>query len=811
MLLDIMGLALTLLALALLAAGGYLAALRLLGEEAGRDPLALAIASLLAAIAEAVGIGLLLGVLGLLRIELALAAQTLLVAVLGRRRRPQVRGGDAPFPGGRSLQVAGGPASAAEAELWEPARQLARRTWEQLRSYPGLSLLTVHAVGSEALRGLLRPPLSWDSLMYHLLLTATWLQEHNLAPVFGSYPVNDYGYVPANGSIWLWWWMAPSHSELYANLTSLPHWALLGLAAGGVARQLGARRHWPLATYLVLLTPTVARFAATQYVDILVGATLLAGFFFIVRWMERPRLADAALAGAGCGLACGAKLLGVPYAAALAAAAVLLVPWRNARWRVRVPQLAVSLLVSAALGSFFYVRNIALGAGPLALACEGRLGEEAPAPRPAAGPPAAGRAATPAPAERGSASAPRAAPPAALPAAPAPAAARPPILPSLPRRGSVVDLWPSSGRKLLLDAFLGVTRPHSLELGLGPQTLVLLLAFVALPFGVAPDRRRAALLAASQIALELLFWLTVPWADKLNLFANVRYLIPAAGLAFAGGVAIAERRGVSDRWLRGIALALACQSLLQLHAEMPRGVRLAMAFVDLAAAAFAFSPGLRGLARRRAGAFAAAVLALALLGAPPLARFRAADRPRALALEWVAHASSANIFAGGWGWLDAHGGHGTVDVVGTPGTYFVYPAMGAFLERKAHYVNVNRANYRVAARYPDCNPRVDPSPQAWLDNVATGHVRWLLLCHYFEYDPPLESRWAAARPDRFALRYADRACLVYEFLPEGAAAASRQATSPRELPAPAAGTFNVRPDSSPKPGPAVRRAASGRG
>jgi hypothetical protein len=777
MLLDMMGLALTLLALALLAAGGYLAALRLLGEEAGRDPLALAIASLLAAIAEAVAIGLLLGVLGVLRIELALAAQTLLVAVLERRRRPHVQGGHAAaLPGGLSLQVAGRPASVAEAELWGPARQLARRTWERLRSYPGLSLLTVHAVGSEALRGLLRPPLSWDSLMYHLLLTATWLQEHNLAPVFGSYPVNDYGYVPANGSIWLWWWMAPSHSELYANLTSLPHWVLLGLAAGGVARQLGARRHWPLASYLVLLTPTVVRFAATQYVDILVGATLLAGFFFIVRWMERPRLADAVLAGAGCGLACGAKILGVPYAAALAAAAVILVPWRNARWRVRVPQLAVSLLVSAALGSFFYVRNMALGAGPLALACEGRLAEDTRAPRPPAGPAAAGRTATLAPPPRAPAGAPRATPP----AAPAPAAARPPVLPTLPRRGSVVDLWPSSGRKLLLDAFLGITRPHSLELGLGPQVLVLLLAFLALPFGVARDRRRVALLAASQIAAELLFWLAVPYADNLNLFANIRYLIPAAGLAFAGGVAIAERWGVSDLWLRGIALALACQSLLQLHAEMPRGVRLVMAFVDLAAVAFVFSPALRGWARRRAGALAAAVLALALLGAPLLARFRAADRARALASEWVAHASSANLFAGGWGWLDAHGGHGTVDVVGTPGTYFVYPAMGAFLERKAHYVNVNRANYRVAARYPGCNPRVDPSPQAWIDNVAMDHVRWLLSCHYFEYDFPLESHWAAARPDLFALRYADRACLVYEYLPEG------QATSPRELPAPAA-------------------------
>jgi hypothetical protein len=780
MLLAVMGLALTLLTLALLAVGGYLLALRLLGAEARRDPLALAIAALLAATAEAVAIGLALGICGALRLEAALAVQTLLVAVLGRRR------------------------AAAAADLWEPARHLGRRAWERLRAHPALSLLTLHAVGSEALRGLLRPPLSWDSLMYHLLLSATWLQRHDLAPVFGAYPVNDYGYVPANGSIWFWWWMAPSHSELYVNLASLPQWGLLGLAVGGIARRLGARRHWPLASFLVLLTPVVVRFAATQYVDIFVAATLLGGTFFALRWMERPRLADAALAGAGCGLACGAKLLGVPYAAALAAAAVLLsrddgpgelpssppdgappgsLPRPRAgagagRWlRQRLPQLAAALLVAAALGSFFYLRNIALGAGPLALACEGREGAApAPAPPPTAGQTAgaastagtvgtAGTAGAAGAAGAAASAAGEAARPAQAPPRAQAAPARPPLLPALPRRDSVADQWSTIGRHQLLDAFLGITRPQSVELGAGPQALALLLAFLALPFGVAADRRRAALVAASQIAFELLFWLVVPFAANLHLFANIRYLIPAIGLAAAGGVAVAEQRGMSDRWLHGIALALACQGLLQLHAEMPHGVRVAIAAADLAAVVLGISPGCRGAVRRHAGVVAAAALALALLGAPLLARFRARDRPRALAGEWTAHATSAHLFAGAWGWLDAHGGDGTVDVVGSPGTYFVYPAMGPFLERQAIYVNVNRANLSVAARYPACNPRVDPSAEAWLDNLAAAHVRWLLLCRYPEFDFPLEGRWAAAHPDRFALRYADPTCIIFEVLP----------------------------------------------
>src|SRR6202521_1396749 len=180
MLLAVMGLALTLLTLTLLAGGG----------------------DLLAASAEALAIGLALGICGALRMEVALAAQTLLIALLGRIR-PFRRAGPAPTPA---------------PDLWEPARHPARRAWDRLRAHPALSLLTAQAVGSEALRGLLRPPLSFDSLMYHLLLSAAWLQRQDLAPVLGPFPINNYGYVPANGSIWFWWWLAASHRQLLGHL-----------------------------------------------------------------------------------------------------------------------------------------------------------------------------------------------------------------------------------------------------------------------------------------------------------------------------------------------------------------------------------------------------------------------------------------------------------------------------------------------------------------------------------------------------------------------------------------------------------------
>jgi hypothetical protein len=700
--LDLVGAVATLVTLGFLFLGGYLAALRLLGSEAGRDPLTLAIATLLLSTAEAVGIGLLLGGLGVLRFDLALALQAglSLVLLLGFRK--------APPPGG----VDG------------PVRAIARRSWEILREHPALSILSLHAVAIEALRGLIRPPLSWDSLMYHLLLAGTWLRDRNLFPVFGNIPVNYYGYVPANGSIWFWWWMAPSHSELYVNLASLPHWLLLGLATGGVARYLGARRHWPLASFLVLLTPTVIRFVATEYVDIVVGATFVAAAFFALRWLREPDWSFALFIGMGLGLVAGAKVLGIPCSLALAGLAV---PLARGAWSRRAGQIVAALLMAALLGSYFYLRNVALGADPLAIACE----------ETSSGPENANT-------------------------------------PTIPRKNSVVDLWqPMIEQGQLLDSFLGIAKPQSQELGVGPQAFVLLLVAIVLPFGFGRERWRESLLIAGQVWVQAAFWLMVPFAKSHHVFANVRYLIPAFGLVFAGGVALGEKKGVRDRWMEGIALIFLVQGLLQLHAEMPRGVRVALAAADVAAVALALSPALCALALRSRRELAVVALAVTIFGAPFLARFRVEDRGRALGKEFTAHQTLARFSAAAWGWLEEHGGDGNVAAVSEPNNYFMYPAMGTHLERDVRYVNFNAANHPLAIQYPACQPRVDPSPQAWMANLEAQRIRWVHLSSFPGFDFPLERRWVEADPLHFALRYKDDLNLIYEFMPDGAGLSSQ--------------------------------------
>jgi hypothetical protein len=317
----------------------------------------------------------------------------------------------------------------------------------------------------------------------------------------------------------------------------------------------------------------------------------------------------------------------------------------------------------------------------------------------------------------------------------------------------------------VVDAVLGSTRPTTLEMGLGPQVLLLLVVVIALPFALGREQRRAGLVVWGQVAAQIALWATVPYSAGGWLYASTRFLLPTAALALAAGCAMAERRGSKPRWLKLLALALAVQGLLQLHAAMPRGVRVTMALADLAALGLALSARARlGLSRRWAWLLAAAVL-LAVAGAPGLARFRTADRARALAQETTAHDTPARFAAGAWAWLDAHGGDGTVAVVYEPPGRFSYPAMGPRFERRAVYVNVNAADRRQAAAYPGCNPRVDPSADAWLRNLAKLQVAWLHLGRDPGRDFPLELDFVEAFPSRFALRYQDATNLVYAVLP----------------------------------------------
>jgi hypothetical protein len=91
--------------------------------------------------------------------------------------------------------------------------------------------------------------------------------------------------------------------------------------------------------------------------------------------------------------------------------------------------------------------------------------------------------------------------------------------------------------------------------------------------------------------------------------------------------------------------------------------------------------------------------------------------------------------------------------------------MGPRLERRAIYVNINEKDLRNAGAYPRCDPRIEPSLEAWLAHLRAEDVRWLHISRQPNAPFPGEAGWAESRPDLFALRYADETNRIYEVLP----------------------------------------------
>jgi hypothetical protein len=689
-LLGVFGLVATLGIILLLAVVGFRLAFLLLPADE-HDPLTLAVAGGASVLAMAVLIAMGLGAIGLLRPAYATLLLLGTLGLLGLTRRARLD------------------------ELRLALMETVRAAGGGVREQPLLWLLVGHLACTELLRGLLLPPLAWDSLMYHLLLAGTWLQRGDITPVFGGSPISFYGFQPGNGSLWFWWWMAPSHSELFVALSGVLPWGLFGLAAGRLARQLGATRTWPIAAAVLLATPVVSRLLATQYVDLFAASTWLAGLSLGLSWLDRPRRGTAILAALAVGAALGAKVLFVPYVGFLLLT-LLGAALAKGGWG-RIRQMGWAAVAIAATGAGFYLRNQRAGVGPFGGACETT--------DLAAGASAAF---------------------------------------VFPRMHSLARAFADGREPPVLDAFLGTTARYATELGVGPQFAVLALALLGL--ALCPRERRGLVaLVAAQVPLHLVFCATVPVAHGVHVLGEIRYLLPVLGIA-AAALAVLLERVPSTRAAGLFAAVLVLQSLSLSAPEWTRGTRLAIGIADLAILAFVLRPGawMPSAAQRKIATVVA--VGTTLLATSWLVDHRLRDRGRAFAQERQLHDSWAPNLAGAWDWLDRFGGSDTVAVSLAPKNEFVYPAMGPFFERRAIFVSAEPGNPTDAVLFPACEPEHGGTQADWLENMQASDARWLLVGRRFE-GWPREREWARQHLDALGLRYADDHAEIYELLPAG--------------------------------------------
>lgn len=681
---DIIGAALTVLALIALGASGFLLALLILKRSAREDRLAFAIASIVCAGGLGLATVFALGLMKLLFFPLALIVQWALVFGLAVVVRNAVECE---------------PAYTAFIALFQ---RLCARSAE----FPFLALVCLSVGLLAIVQALATPPLAGDSITYHLITPTNWLFTHDLMPYFSPGLAGIYGFFAIHGDAWLWWWIAPSHSELYANLAHFPWWLLLGLATGGVARELGAKRTWPSAALLILLLPLLQLYLTTQYVDIMLAATLVAGVFFVLRWIRDPRLAPSLLGGIALALTIGTKTTGLLYAGTVGLAAIVV---SRGNWRRRIFHIFTALAVIAPLGGIFYLRNLAYGVSPLHPFYTPWLENNC----------AAGTAPGPSyPAE---------------------------------------TIWANLGRfwqnGIVDNIIFGVgDNPYSI----GSIAILLLVAVIALPFFVEKDRRRLAFVVLLQIVSQVLAFIFLPpiLTRVAPMFA--RFIFGAIALSVACFSALAEGRLIANRaWIRVTVLAISLQMLTYLRHEIPAWVWAAIGVLSFILVFLVLCPPLAQWARRRWQWLLTVLLVTLALSVPSWAQYRYATRYGAII---AGKKSYAVRHIPPWAWLDRHHARGNIAVVGSHSFFHAYGVMGMRFQRRAIYVNFGRETNRNVAEFRDCNPRkVNPSRKSWVGNLKRHRVQWLWVVRTNSgEDFPIEAAWANAYPEQFTLRYKDR-------------------------------------------------------
>jgi Dolichyl-phosphate-mannose-protein mannosyltransferase len=169
--------------------------------------------------------------------------------------------------------------------------------------------------------GLTQSPLTlYDSLSYHLLFPARWLQEHRLSIVPTPFSDEAQAYAPANGELFFLWLMIPFHGDVFARVGQLPFYLLIGAALYALARRLGAApTHAAYVPAFALISRPIVEQAVGADVDLVCWAMFLTSLYLGFIAIESSDARDWALWGVAVGLYLGTKYVALVYSPVLAA------------------------------------------------------------------------------------------------------------------------------------------------------------------------------------------------------------------------------------------------------------------------------------------------------------------------------------------------------------------------------------------------------------------------------------------------------------------------------------------------------------
>lgn len=555
-------------------------------------------------------------------------------------------------------------------------------------------------------RVLVTPPLAWDTLTYHAVKAATWVQTGGSLPMLAPGGWSTHRDRLGGAELFGAWAMLPYHADALYAAVDLVWWGGLALALFALGRELGVRaRHRAAAIAYVSFVPALYPAVGSGYVELPLTTFLCVALLFAVRYRRERAPAALALAGAAAALVASVKLTAA-LAALVVGAALLTTALSELRHGSRRRATLGALLAAAAAWTLIFLpwplRNALETGHPLSVPL--RLG----------------------PLQLGAPN------------------------PDLEWLNGLIPTGP-----WLLEELEGLSRVFGSPLELRVQ--LTLLALLPLGWGLVNAVRRlrrpglarwsAGLLLLTIASVLALYFhpqftaVRLHWADH-NGRLWMPAFAPAVLLATAGG-----RRGRGSPGLRAFLLAAAV-----LHALRYTGFGWPSGS----------APGIAALALGLAAAAAASLARPALVPAASLALIGlvtgwAAPASRQAQLErgYLLH-YTPKFWAEPAAHLDALPRGARVAVTSGPkqhaDTWLMYPLMGSRLQNSLHYVPVT-ADGAVAPMAPGAGREERAHPGIWARRLREREIDYVMC-----FQPTaLELRWLEARPDRFERIAGDRA------------------------------------------------------
>lgn len=232
-------------------------------------------------------------------------------------------------------------------------------------------------------RPLILPPMGWDTLTYHAVKAAMWVQHAGALQMHGPGTWALYNTMWGGGEVFTAWSMLPFHSDLLAMEVDAAEWLALGLALLALARELGIREpHASAAAGFALAIPTLRTSVGSGYVEVALLMMAVSGWALAVRFLQRGSLGAFYLSVAAASVAAGIKLPFLFLSLLVLAAGSIRVMSLPVPRRIRVAHVAAGVFLFGMILApwpWSAYRQTGLPFSPVPVELVGkRLGEPAP-------------------------------------------------------------------------------------------------------------------------------------------------------------------------------------------------------------------------------------------------------------------------------------------------------------------------------------------------------------------------------------------------------------------------------------------------